>query len=205
MRNPSLVLVIILVTLAGCSSSGQDRAATVSRSVSTAAVQAQDLSRQVDAVVNALGPFLSGQGDLKQAYQALSTAASNLDTAVATVNKEVAAARTAGDRYAADWEKRLSTVTDADIAASSAARLDQLRAGIERLALADTEFKTTSTAFTSQLKDLRTALDLDLSAGGVASLRNALAANVAAAPALKQRAATLADRLQGLDGFLGGK
>lgn len=205
MRNPTLVLVIILVTLAGCSSSGQDRAATASRSVSTATTQAQDLGRHVDAVVNALGPFQSGQGDLKQAYQALSTAASNLDTAVATVNKEVAAARTAGDRYAADWEKRLSTVTDADIAASSAARLDQLRAGIERLALADTEFKTTSTAFTSQLKDLRTALDLDLSAGGVAALRNALAANVAAAPALKQRAATLADRLQGLDGFLGGK
>lgn len=205
MRNDTLLLVILLIALAGCSSSGQERAATASRSVTTATTQAQDLDRHVDAVVTALAPFQSGQGDLKPAYKELTTAAAGLDTAIAAVNKEVTAARTAGDRYAADWEKRLGTVADADIAASSAARLDQLRAGIERLALADNEFQTSATAFTSQLKDLRTALDLDLSAGGVASLRNALAATVAAAPALKQRAATLADRLQGLDGFLGGK
>lgn len=203
MHRLSPLLLIVLIGLAGCSSSGQDRAATAARSVGAATTQAQDLGRHVDAVVNALAPLQSGQGDLKKAYEALTRAATNLEGAVASVNTETKAARSAGDRYAADWEKRLATVTDAEIGATSNERLDQLRAGLERLALADSDFKTNATGFTSQLKDLRTALDLDLSAGGVASLRNATAAVVAAAPALKQRAATLADRLQGLDGFLG--
>lgn len=204
MHRLAPLLIIVLIVVAGCSSSGQDRAATAARSVDTATLQAQDLGRHVDAVVNALAPLQSGQGDLKKAYEALTRAATNLETAVASVNTEIKAARSAGDRYAADWEKRLATVTDADIVATSSERLDQLRAGLERLALADSDFTTNATGFTTQLKDLRTALDLDLSVGGVASLRNATAAVIAAAPALKQRAATLADRLQGLDGFLGG-
>lgn len=198
------LLVVVMLCAVGCSSSGQDRAATASRSVDTATLQAQDLGRHADAVVNALAPLQSGQGDLKKAYAGLTRAATGLESAVATLTTDIKAARSAGERYAADWEKRLATVTDADIVATSRDRLDQLRAGLERLALADSDFTTNATGFTTQLKDLRTALDLDLSAGGVASLRNATAAVIAAAPTLKQRAATLADRLQGLDGFLGG-
>jgi len=204
MRNLALLLAIPLVFIGGCSSSGQARASTASQAITAATSAAQDVARHVDAVVTALAPFQSGQGDLKKAYQMLTQADTGLANAITGVNTDTRRVRQAGDRYAADWDKRIASITDADIAASSRERQDQLRAGIERLAIADTDFQTTTAGFMTQLKDVRTALDLDLSAGGVAGLRNAVAATVAAAPAVKQKASALTDRLQGLSGFLSG-
>ena len=203
MRNLALLLAIPLVFIGGCSS-GQARASTASQAITAATSAAQDVARHVDAVVTALAPFQSGQGDLKKAYQMLTQADTGLANAITGVNTDTRRVRQAGDRYAADWDKRIASITDADIAASSRERQDQLRAGIERLAIADTDFQTTTAGFMTQLKDVRTALDLDLSAGGVAGLRNAVAATVAAAPAVKQKASALTDRLQGLSGFLSG-
>jgi|GEM_PF-5332334 len=200
----ALLLALPLLIVAGCSSSGQARASTASTAVTTATGTAQDIARHVDAVVTALAPFQSGQGDLKKAYTSLAQADTGLAKAIKAVNTDTRRVRQAGDRYAADWDKRIATITDADIAASSRERQDQLRAGLERLAIADTDFQTTTAGFMTQLKDVRTALDLDLSAGGVAALRNAVAATVAAAPAVKQKASALSDRLQGLNGFLSG-
>lgn len=197
--------LLAVIGLGGCfGSSGQARASTTSSSIQEAIKQAGGIAPGIDAVVTGLSALQSGKVDLKTAYADLQSAAQSCGKLITALATDVKAARQSGETYAADWEKKIGTVENADIAATSRARLDQLKAGVERLAIAEKDYLSVTDAFTKQLKDLKTALDLDLSPGGVASLRSAIGTASAAAPAVKQQTATVIDRLRGLEEFLGG-
>lgn len=202
---PFLSALVLTIGLCGCSgSSGQARASSTSSSIQDAIRQAEPITPGVDAVVGHLGALQGSNADLKQAYADLQKSAKALATHITSLKEDVAAVRQYGTTYAADWEKKLTTVENADIAATSKTRLDQLRAGIERLSLAEGDYKNITEAFAKQLRDLKTALDLDLSPGGVTALRSAIGATIAAAPGVKQQTETVIDRLRGLEDFLGG-
>ena len=202
---PCLSTLILIIGLCGCfGSSGQSRASSTSSSIQHAITQAEPIAPGIDTVVANLEALQGSSADLKQAYADLQKSAKALATRIAALKQDVASVRQYGTTYAADWEKKLATVENPDIAATSKVRLDQLRAGIERLSLAESDYNTITEAFANQLRDLKTALDLDLSPGGVAALRSAIGASIAAAPGVKQQAATVIDRLRGLEDFLGG-
>jgi hypothetical protein len=196
------LLAVLLVSVSGCTGSGQSRANTTDKSVATAVLSAKALPAQVDSLVTALGTLQNSRADLKVAYKALADASTVLDRGVTALTRDVKTARSAGSTYARDWDAKLATIQNPEVVATSRARLDQLQAGVERLTIAETDLGTISDSFMTRLKDVRTALDLDLSPGGVSGLRASIGSLIAAAPALKQQADTVSDRLRGIEGFL---
>lgn len=206
MVSVSLSLSLALgasLLLSGCASTGQNRSQSAAHEVTTALQKGSPIVADVDNVVAALGTLQGGSGDTKAAHASLGKALGSLRTHANDFSGTVAGVHNAGDAYVSSWADSLETITDANIAASSRDRLDQLKAGIERLAIGEKDFNAVSTAFVKQVGDLQTALDFDLSPGGIASLRTSIATVIAAAPALKQQVATVEDRLRGLEDFMG--
>lgn len=163
--------------IAGCATSGYDKAGIASTSIREAAQGIDNTLGPLDTVVAALSDLVTNPGpDITPQYQKFSAAVSNLDSLANEVRNREAAMREQGVAYFQKWDEELAKIRNEDIQTGSLDRKNAVAARFERVRLSYAQVTADFAPFMSDLKDIRTALSTDLTAGGLASVK-ALAGN----------------------------
>ena len=174
MKTPiSLVsLAACGVLIAGCVSSGYEKAGNTSTSLREAAQGIDNTLGPLDTVVTALSDLVTNPGpDITPQFQKFSAAVSNLESLANEVSSREAAMREQGAAYFQKWDAELAKIQNDDIETRSLDRKNAVAARFERVRVSYAQTTADFAPFMSDLKDIRTALATDLTAGGLASVR----------------------------------
>jgi hypothetical protein len=172
--------LISLVSLAacgalivGCVSSGYDKAGSTSTSLREAAQGIDNTLGPLDAVVATLSDLETNPGpDITPQFQKFSAAVSNLESLANEVKSREAAMREQGAAYFQKWDEELAKIQNDNIQTRSLDRKNAVAAQFEKLRLSYSQTTANFAPFMSDIKDVRTALSTDLTAGGLASVKS---------------------------------
>jgi hypothetical protein len=186
MKNLASVVVALglIALLPGCSSPSYEKAGNTAVSLHKTAASIDQGSTQVDAVLAALLELVNNPAaDLKPQFKKFDAAVNALQATAANVSATAKSMREKSNDYFKDWDQQLAQIKNEDIKGRSAERKTEVQqqyiAMKKDFLLAGDAFKP----FMANLKDIRTALTADLTAGGLASIKDvATKANSEAVP-----------------------
>lgn len=189
----------LLVFMAGCASTGFNKATSTSNSIDETVVKLQQGDAQIDTALAALSSLINyPEADIRPQYEVFNAAVSELEKLSNEVNTSAAAMQVQGVDYFQKWDVELSKINNEDIRKRSTERKNRVSARFDGVRTNYARTKDDFAPFMSDLIDIRTALAMDLTPGGLASIRAASAkANDNAVP-LRQSLRDLAADLSSL-------
>jgi hypothetical protein len=165
------------VLVAGCVSSGYEKAGNTSTSLREEAQSIDNALGPLDAVVTALSDLVTNPApDITPQFKKFSAAVSDLESLANEVSSRDAAMREQGAAYFQKWDEELPKIQNDDIQTRSLDRKNTVAARFEKVRLSYARTTANFAPFMSDLKDIRRALATDLTAGGLASVKG-LASN----------------------------
>ena len=181
---PSILLSAAVVLLAGCDSPGYEKAASTSTSLRKASQDIDKSQAQIDVVLAALSDLVNSPGsDMKPQFKNCSSEVGKLESFANDVDGHAAAMQEQGAAYFRKWDVELATIKNEDILTRSSDRKNAVTAQFAKVRASYLQAKADFTPFMSDLKDIRTSLAADLTAGGLASIKGVVnRANEDAAP-----------------------
>src|SRR5215471_6455800 len=121
----NLVVMVLIGSLAGCSSTGYQKAGATSEALQVAANRITNGILQLNATLTALTNLVNNpQGNLAPSYKKYCDDVENLRSMAADVNNKAIAMQAKGRDYFSEWEDQLATIKNQDIRQVSA---DQLK------------------------------------------------------------------------------
>jgi hypothetical protein len=173
--NPALSvpLAAVILLMAGCaSSSGYQKAGDTSSTIEKTAHNIHKGNGQIDSVLFALSSLVnSPETDVKSQFEKFNTSVRKLEKLSNEVNAQAAAMQTQGADYFRTWDEELAKIQNEDIRSRSTERKNIVAARFEKVRISYAQAKADFVPFMSDLKDIRTALATDLTAGGIASVK----------------------------------
>jgi uncharacterized phage infection (PIP) family protein YhgE len=168
-----LVITAGALVISGCASTkGYEKADNASTSLQSAAQGIDNTLAPLDSVVATLTDLLANPAaDITPQFQKFSAAVNKLQTRANEVSSRTAAMQAEGSAYFQQWDIELAKILNDDIQTRSQERKDVVAARFERVRASYVQTGVDFTPFMSDLKDIRTALATDLTAGGLASVR----------------------------------
>jgi DNA repair exonuclease SbcCD ATPase subunit len=169
-RTITFALLAALL-LAGCSS-GYKQGAKTSESVMSAAQKIEDGRTQLDKVTASLDKLVNAQNqNLAPLFKDYSSNVDKLDAIAKDVKKQADAMRSKGQAYFKEWDAELAEINNEDIKARSAERRTAVEQSFQRLSDASQKLKAEYQPLMSDLQDIRTALNNDLTPAGIQSIK----------------------------------
>lgn len=168
-------LLLTLPMLVGCATQGAttQRAGNASTSLETAALSVARSNAQLETVLRSLSDLVNNPGvDLQAQYNTYNADVNQLDALATEVTASAAAMQEQGTAYFGQWDEDLAKIQNENIRTRSVDRRDNVTARFEEVRANYTQTKGDFAPFVSNLKDIRTALGTDLTAGGLASVRS---------------------------------
>lgn len=170
-----IVVTIILALGVGCASVGYEQADATSSSLQAAAQSIDDTLLPLSAVLVALDDLVTAPGeDLTTQFEIYSSAVSQLEESVKSVNMHASQMQTQGDAYFQNWEAELANIQSNDIQSRSRDRKQAMAKQFREVSDGYARTRDELTPFVSDLIDIRTALGTDLTEGGLNSLNGLL-------------------------------
>ncbi len=172
--NPllSASIAAVVLLMAGCASTGYEKAGDASTAVEKAARGIHKGNGQIDSVLFALSSLInSPEADLKPQFAKFDTAVTKLESLSTDVNEQAAAMQVQGADYFRTWDQELAKIQNEDIRTRSTDRKNAVAVRFEKVRVSYVQTKADFAPFMSDLKDIRTALATDLTAGGIASIK----------------------------------
>jgi hypothetical protein len=111
-------------------------------------------------------------GDLRDQYDALVSASKSLEKANENLDAKVIQLRVTSAAFAENWSNQMTTIQNPDLRTRSAARMDEVTAQLKNVDASYEGVKNSFKPFTSDLKDIQTYLGTDLTAGGLATIKD---------------------------------
>jgi hypothetical protein len=169
----NLALAATLIAAAGCVSKSYDKGAATSAALeSSADAVAQTTSSVGDVLASLNNLTFKSAGDLRDQYDAFVTAVKNLDKSNGNLNDKVIQMRAAAAAFSDNWSNQMTTIQNPDLRTRSAARMDEVTAQLKNVDASYEGVKNSFKPFTSDLKDIQTYLGTDLTAGGLATIKD---------------------------------
>lgn len=169
---PVAIAIAAIALMSGCSSTGYEKAGSTSASLQKAAAGIDKGSTQIDTALAALTDLVNNSGaDIKPQFKKFDSSVSALQATAENVSAAAASMREKGNDYFKDWDQQLALIKNEDIKSRSAERKAEVQS---KFTAVKQGFLLTGDAFKpfmSELKDIRTALTTDLTAGGLASVK----------------------------------
>ena len=206
MKTKQLLIVIAALTMAatiplftGCKSAGYDAGNKTAADIQAAADRIGAMNGQIDAVVTSLNDIVEKpQADLRPQYKQFA----DYVAAVESSAKDVAAARQSmADKqkeFFAKWDEQLALIKNEDIKARSQSRKDEVNKNLLAIKTSYLEAATAFKPFLADLKDVQKYLSVDLTAGGVAAIKDTAAKVNESATPLKASIAKVAEDFKAL-------
>jgi chromosome segregation ATPase len=171
-----LTLATLAGLIAGCVSKGYDKGAATSTALQSSANKVTDVSQRVTDTLGALnGLTFNPQGDLRDQYGKFTAAVKNLQSASADLDVQVADVQAKAQAYSVNWSNQLATIQSPDIRSRSAARKDEVTAKLQNLNGSYQGVKDSLKSFLSDVTDIKTYLDTDLTAAGLDKIKDVVA------------------------------
>ncbi|HXI71785.1 MAG TPA: DUF2959 family protein [Verrucomicrobiae bacterium] len=169
----NLTLAAALTVLAGCASKTYDKGAATSAALQSAATATTDTSTKVTDVLGALNNLtFKSEGDLRKQYDAFVSAAGKLDKSIENLGAKAQSMRDAAAAYSQNWSNQLAAITSEDLRARSTERMNEVTAKLKDMDASYVGVKNSLRPFTTDLKDIQTYLGTDLTAGGLATIKD---------------------------------
>jgi septal ring factor EnvC (AmiA/AmiB activator) len=169
----NFALAALLAVLAGCVSKSYDKGAATSAALQSSANAVAETSTKVNDVLAALNNLtFKSQGDLRNQFDAFVSAIGKLDKSNDKLGSKVAEMQARASVYFDNWSNQLAAIQNEELRKRSIARKDEVTA---RLADVNTSYegvKNSFRPFMSDVKDIQTYLGTDLTAGGLATVKD---------------------------------
>lgn len=160
------------LTLVGsCKSTGADKVDETSTRLDQFKVAVGSLKGQLGSTSAALANVVeSGSSDPKPAFKEFSKQVDAVSSSLAKARGNLERAQTEGAKLFEAWNKRLETITDADIRASSVKRRDELQKALSGVSEKTAPAMAGLDTFVVSAKDLQTYLSQDLTPAGIEAI-----------------------------------
>ena len=169
----NLALVTTLAMLAGCASGPNQKGTATATALNSSADAVAQTSTSVNGVLTALNNLtFKSQGDLRNQFDAFSSASRTLDSSVVRLDSRVTALEATAANYLANWTNQLALIQNETMRARSAERKDEVSGQLSAVTASYADVKSALLPFTSDLRDIQTFLGTDLTAGGVAAIKD---------------------------------
>jgi DUF2959 family protein len=157
---------------AGCASSPYSEGDKTAERIQAAAARIDALSSKIDLTLASLSDLVDKpQADLRPPFKAYSANVKELQSIAQHIADSRLAMGQEGKEFFAEWDKQVAQIQNEDIKARSESRKQEvskkLMALKERYAEAEIAFRP----FLSNLRDVEKFLSIDLTPGGIASVR----------------------------------
>jgi hypothetical protein len=169
----NLVVMGLIGFLAGCSSTGYQKAGATSEALQVAANRITNGILQIDVTLTALTNLVNNpQGDLAPRYKKYCDDVANLRSVAADVNNKAIAMQAKGRDYFAQWEDQLATIKNQDIRQVSADQMKDMMDKFQDLSTSYQQVRMRFKPFMSNLEDIQTYLGTDLTVAGVTAIKS---------------------------------
>ena len=172
----NLALAAALAVLAGCASKTYDKGTATSLALQAAAEATTQTSTNVFGVLGALNHLtFQSEGDLRNQYDALVSATEKLARSNDNLAAKATAMRDAATAYSENWSNQLFAIQSEDLRQRSTDRMNEVTAQLKDMDASYLGVKNTLRPFMGDLKDIQTYLGPDLTAGGLATIKDVVA------------------------------
>jgi Protein of unknown function (DUF2959) len=190
-----LTLAALLIAVTGCQTSNYETGNATARVLKTSAGKLATAKGRVDTTLAALNDLVNNPANLPVQYGKYSDAVAGLQSSAKDVAAEIADMRARSTAYFQAWDQQAALIQNVDIRARSLARKKEVLDRFTKVKLSYTQVSDAYHPFLSDLQDIQTALGTDLTAGGIAAIKEvAQKANKDAIP-LKKAGDDMSDDL----------
>jgi len=166
-------VTLILFTLAGCKTTGEQATAYQLESVKQLRTSLDTSSKQINATVGALEQLTAtSTGDLKPVYQKFKTELAKLDADAATTRSRTQAMKERAQEHLKMWEDEMrSGMTNPELRKISDEQRSKAKERFLELHATTEAGRDAYQKLSSDLHQIQRALDINLNPSGVASLK----------------------------------
>jgi len=192
LRSFALVTTLA-VALVGCSS-GYKAGTKTSDSIQGTASQIDGVAGRIDATVASLNKLTSAPAgaDLRPLYKDYVSKVDALDEGAKDAKKRAEQMKAKGDAYFNEWDKQIAEMNNEEIRTQSAARRAEVKSSFQNIRTKSQTVADTYKPLMSDLQDIKTALNNDLTPGGISSIQPIADRVASQATKVKSAAADLA-------------
>ncbi len=195
----TLAMAATTTLLTGCKSTGYDAGNKTAAGIQAAANQIAAMPAQIDTMLASLNDIIEKpQADLRPQYKQFAANLSEVESSA----KDIADARSAmADKqkeFFAKWDEQLAQIKNEDIKARSQSRKEEVNQKMLAIKTSYLEAATAFKPFMADLKDVQKYLSVDLTAAGVASIKETAAKATQSAVPLKASIAKVAEDFKAL-------
>lgn len=165
-------LLAAVALAAGCATSGYNRADKTGAGIAEYRAEILNGQEAINNTVTSLdGIAASANTDPRPAFQKFSKDVAKLESVAGSVKKRGESMQQSGKAYFAQWEKQLAEVNNEEIRQLAASRKAKLSAAFEGIQKYAEPLRAQFAPWMSDLKDLKTYLNNDLTIAGVDSAK----------------------------------
>ena len=204
MKTKKLILSLFtfataVVLATGCASTGNDKAASTSKSLTKSSHMIVKANTLIDQTLAKMNDLVSNpKPDLRKQFEAFNSSVNDLGSTDLEVASQAKEMKAKGADYFENWDKETAQIRNENIRQRSEARQHEVAANFARISQQYDETKTAFEPFMSDLRDVQKFLGTDLTAGGLVAVKDIAAkANRDAAP-VKESLARLSEEFKGL-------
>ena len=188
---------------AGCATRGYEKAEATSDAVTAASAQADLTLRQIDDATASLHLLADNPPvDLKTPLEQYRARVAALERSVAQLREQTDDMAKQGRNYFDTWDQRLSQMQNEDIRARSAARQQEVASRFTDIQRRYQDSRRALEVLMPNLRDIQSALSIDLTPQGVQGVREVVAQTDRNATAAREALRTLSEGLRSLGSTL---
>lgn len=203
LRPLILPLLAALLFTAGCATRGYQRAENTADSVTEAANEIDLARSQIAEATTALDVLINrNPTDLRASFERYRSAVASLDTTYADVLQNAEDMAANGEKYFAEWDKRLAQMQNEDIRSRSLERQQEVTARFTDIQDSYRRAREQFPALLANLHDIQRLLGVDLTPAGIESARQFAGRVEDDAARLRRTLDELADRFRRLSSTL---
>lgn len=167
-----LASLALVAVISGCASSGHQRASRTAHTLNNTAERLDRGTNQLDAALTALTQLVETPApDMKPQFSQLNTSINDLESLSRNLGRLSVSIQQQGAAYFQQWDEKLATIQNADIREASTKRKDAVVRQFESVKTSAEDARNKLNPFVADLVDLRTALRIDLTPGGLEAVR----------------------------------
>jgi len=194
-----LILTAATALIAGCATSGYESGTKTAKNIQKASGKIAELNTQVDTTLAALNDLVgSPKPDLRPQYKTFASQMKDLESTASEITKARMAMGEKGKEFFAKWDAEIAQINNEDIKARSQSRKDEVNQKLQTIKRSYSETEVAFKPFAANLRDVQKFLSVDLTTGGLASIKDVVGKATQNAVPLKQALTKLAGDFQSL-------
>jgi hypothetical protein len=204
MKTKKLILNLFILAAtiglaAGCASTGNDKSASTVKSLAKSSRLIDKGTVLIDQTLANLNDLVTNPNpDLRKQSAAFSSSLNDLGSTAKDVSSKADEMKAQGAAYFAKWDEETAKMQNEDIRHRSQARKQEVAANFARISQQYDETKTLFQPFMSDLRDVQNYLNTDLTAGGLAAIKDVAAKSASDAIPLKESMGKLSEAFKSL-------